>query len=83
MTVKQKFAYSIKKTVKIMNTCIRMQSTINVLGVLFDAKLQWIQHVALTITKANRALNAIKLIKKYFNKKELLSLSSLKKLFFH
>ena len=45
-----------------------------VLGVLFDSKLQWVQHVAVTIRKANNALSAIKLIKKYFNKKELLSL---------
>ena len=41
------------------------------LGVLFDSKLQWVQHVAVAIRKANNALNAIKLIKKYGKKEEL------------
>ena len=45
-----------------------------VLGVIFDSKLQWVQHIASAIKKANQALSAIKLIKKYFTKKELLEL---------
>ena len=47
---------------------ITSKTTMGVLGVLFDSKLQWIQHVALAIKKANNALSAIKLVKKYFNK---------------
>jgi hypothetical protein len=46
----------------------------NVLEVVFDSKLWWAQHVATTITKANIALSAIRLISRYFNNKELLCL---------
>ena len=46
----------------------------NVLGVAFDSKLNWNTQIANTITKANKALNAIKLIRKFFNNNELLSL---------
>ena len=54
-----------------MGTEITSKSTINVLGVLFDSKLQWSEHVSKTILKANKALFAIKLIKRYFNQTEL------------
>ena len=53
---------------------ITSNSKINVLGVIFDSKLQWIDHVALTLKKANSALCAIKLISRYFNTKELSNL---------
>ena len=43
----------------------------NVLGVKFDSNLQWAPQVSATIKKANTALHAIKLIKKYFNKEEI------------
>ena len=46
----------------------------NVLGVAFDSKLNWNTQIANTITRANKALNAIKLIRKFFNNRELLSL---------
>ena len=46
----------------------------NVLGVCFDSKLNWSMHVANTINKANKALHAIRLIKKYFNQHEILQL---------
>jgi hypothetical protein len=36
--------------------------------------MQWSSHVSKVIIKANKALNAIKLIRKFFNKKELLQL---------
>ena len=39
----------------------------NVLGVCFDSKLTWALHVANAINKANKALHAIKLIKKFGN----------------
>ena len=38
------------------------------MGVVFDSKLKWDKQVA----KANMALNAIKLVKKYFTKQELI-----------
>ena len=42
----------------------------NVLGVTFDSKLQWGDHISLTIKKANTALHAIRLIKHYFTPTE-------------
>ena len=46
----------------------------NVLGVIFDSKLLWCSQVANSVRKANSALNAIKLIKRFFTEKELLGL---------
>jgi hypothetical protein len=46
----------------------------NVLGVVFYSRLQWAQQVANSVTKASKALCAIKLIKRYFTTKELLGL---------
>ena len=43
----------------------------NILGVQFDSRLQWTEHISNTINKSKRALHAIKLIKKHFNKEEL------------
>ena len=43
----------------------------NVLGVIFDSKLNWAKHVAARINKANQAVHAIKMIKKYFSKDEI------------
>ena len=56
------------------NTTVKTKSTINILGVLFDSKLHWGQHITQAIHKANRALNAIKLIRKFFKTNELISL---------
>ena len=53
---------------------LKSKNEINVLGVLFDSKMQWSNQVAKTIKKASKALNAIKLIRKYFTSKELLQL---------
>ena len=61
-------------TINIRGSAITSKNTMGVLGVLFDSKLQWVQHIALAIKKANIALSAIKLIRKYFNKNELLTL---------
>jgi hypothetical protein len=44
------------------DSLIRSKSEINVLGLVFDTKPQWSNHVATIIKKASRALNAIKLI---------------------
>ena len=46
----------------------------NVLGVTFDSKLQWGDHISSTVKKANTALHAIRLIKHYFTPTELRSL---------
>ena len=38
---------------------IHSKKEINVLGVLFDSKLQWYAHISKVIIKANRALNSM------------------------
>ena len=44
------------------------------LGVIFDSKLQWSDHILLAIKRSMNALNVIRIIKKIFTKQELLSL---------
>jgi dsDNA-binding SOS-regulon protein len=61
-------------TINLGTSRIASKDVINVLGVTFDSKLHWLEHISKTISKANQALNAIKLIRKFFNTKELTSL---------
>ena len=61
-------------SIEVNGAVITSSSTMNVLGVIFDSKLQWSNQVANSIRKANAALHAIKLIKTFFNEAELLSL---------
>ena len=60
--------------ISVNNTHVMSKDSINVLGITFDSKLTWAKHISSQIGKANRALHAIRLIKKYFNQDELLSL---------
>ena len=60
--------------ISVNNTHVLSKDSINVLGIIFDSKLTWAKHISCQIGKANRALHAIRLIKKYFNQDELLSL---------
>ena len=53
------------------NVSVKSKTSMNVLGVCFDSKLTWSKHIANTIHKANQALHAIRLIKKYFNSTEI------------
>ena len=46
----------------------------NVLGVIFDSKLQWSDHISRTIKRSMNALNAIQIIRNFFTKQELLGL---------
>ena len=46
----------------------------NVLGVIFDAKLTWSNHVALAISKAKRKLYGLRLLKRFFTQTEMKSL---------
>ena len=46
----------------------------NVLGVIFDSKLQWSEQISNTIKRSMNALNAIRLIRRYFKRDELLNL---------
>ena len=43
----------------------------NVLDVNFDAKLNWNQHIANTVSKAKRSLFALRLLKKYLTTPEM------------
>ena len=49
---------------------ISSKKTINVLGVVFDSKLQWSNQISQAINNSKRALHGIKLIKKYLTKNE-------------
>ena len=60
--------------ITINNVIIRSMQNMNVLGVIFDSKLTWSKHISTQINKANKALHAIKMIRKYFSQSELLTL---------
>ena len=64
----------IRSNLTINGKYIISKKVINILGVSFDSKLQWCSHIAATSNKALKALNAIRIIKKIFNKKEILEL---------
>ena len=49
--------------IKISNQEVESKNQINVLGIIFDSNLQWGPQVTSTLKKANKALNAIRLIK--------------------
>ena len=50
---------------------ITTKKSMNVLGVTFDSKLNWQLHVATAITKAKKALFALRLLKKYFSSSKM------------
>ena len=50
---------------------LQSKTSMNVLGVIFDSKLNWIDQVTNTINKTNGALLCIKQIKFYFTPLEL------------
>ena len=58
-------------TITINGTNLTSKSSMNVLGIQFDSKLSWNDHVNKTINKAKKAYHAIKLIQKYFTTTEL------------
>jgi hypothetical protein len=58
-------------TIMVQSSSIRSIKTTNVLGVLFDSKLSWGPYVTHTIAQGNRAVYAIRIIKKYFSVKQM------------
>ena len=54
-------------TIEFNGVEIKSKKNINVLGVIFDQKMQWSDHIAYTVLKSNNALNAVRLLKKHFN----------------
>ena len=53
---------------------IESKNEMNVLGITFDSKLQWTSQVSRAIKGANKSLQAIKLIRKYFTRNEIIQL---------
>ena len=60
--------------IKVQNVTVTSKKTINVLGVIFDSKLTWNQHIAFAIVKSKKALYALRLLRKYFNNNEMRTL---------
>ena len=61
-------------SLNINGTIIKSIASMNVLGVIFGSKLNWNDHISKAISKSNRALHCIRLIKYYFNSEELAQL---------
>ena len=55
---------------------IIIKKNIRILGVMFDSKLTWAEHVSYAMAKANKAKQGLKLIRKYFTAEETLKLST-------
>ena len=45
---------------------VKSCKSINVLGVIFDSKLNWSEHICNAINKAKKSLFALRLLRKYF-----------------
>ena len=63
-----------KITIKLQNVLIQSKKEIIVLGFTFDCKLNWNTHIANSISKAKKALFALRLICKCFNRDEMRTL---------
>ena len=57
--------------ITLLGAKIKSMKSINVLGVVFDSKLNWQIHVAKAISKAKKALYSLRLLKKFFNNYEM------------
>ena len=62
--------------VMLNGSLITIKKSIKILGIIFDSKLNWFEHVDNAIDKANRAKQALGQIAKYFEKEELLKLAT-------
>ena len=61
-------------SIRVDNIPVKSKKSINVLGVIFDCKLNWNDQIANAICKARKSLFALRLLKKYFNFNEMRSL---------
>ena len=61
-------------TLTVNGTNVRTKTEIHVLGILFDSKLKWGPQVQRALQKAEKALNALRLIRRYFVQEELVKL---------
>ena len=61
-------------TISINGVNVLSKQSMNVLGVQFDAQLNWSEQVSRVTTKAKQSLHAIRIIKKYFSNPEIRNL---------
>ena len=52
-------------SISLQGVNVTSSKSMNVLGVIFDAKLNWQLHIANAITKARKALFALRLLKNF------------------
>ena len=57
--------------VMIGGRAVTSKKSMNVLGVIFDSKLTWSLHIAQAISKANKALCALRMLKNFFTPKQM------------
>ena len=67
MIIKLKYACFIESSqlnviIKVNNFEIKSLNSMNVLGIVFDSKFNWNDHVAKAISKSNMALHCIRLV---------------------
>ena len=55
---------------------ITVSKSIKVLGIIFDSKRTWSEHVHKAILSANKSKQAIQLISRFFHKEEILRLAT-------
>jgi hypothetical protein len=67
-------SHTVQETIMLDEEQIQTKEKMSVLGIIFDSKLHWDYQVCNSIDKANKSLQAIRLIKKYFTRVELLTL---------
>ena len=63
-------------TVNIGTNVVKVSQQMKILGVTFDSKLTWFNQVCNSITSANKAKQALRIVSKYFTSAELLKLST-------
>ncbi len=56
----------LKITIRLNSKTVYSNTSMNVLGITFDSKLQWSQQVAYVVKKSAKALHAIRPIKPFF-----------------
>ena len=61
-------------SIRLNQNTVNSSTSMNVLGIFFDSKLQWSKQVANVVKKSAKALHAIRLIKPFFSFNELRSL---------
>ena len=57
--------------IPVFEALLTSSTHMNVLGIYFDSKLQWQNQVQNSVNKSKKALHAIYIIQKYFNKNQL------------